>query len=145
MAYLIDLLLGGVGVGMGGALCLVVAFVVAESSLRGGDEQVGSTESFVVGLVVVAASLAVHVLGPALYEAAFLASPWGATPGKRLFGLRVVDARGEPPRFLPALVRGFTKLVVMWVFYPSGLLVVVDPQRRAPWDFLVGSRVVRAR
>src|SRR5690349_20507574 len=39
----------------------------------------------------------------------FEASPWGATPGKRAMGLRVVQTSGAPITFAQALLRCFLR------------------------------------
>jgi uncharacterized RDD family membrane protein YckC len=110
-----------------------------------------------------------------LYFALTESSPWRATVGKRLLGLRVVGVdRGERIGFGRAIVRTFVKLlpwevahlsnnlpVPMWYaddpgfrigFAVSGVLMVVymamvafGPRRRGPHDLLAGTLVLRVR
>ena len=65
----------------------------------------------------------------------------GATPGKRIAGLAVVCAGGEPRRFGPVLVRNLAR-VVEFQFYPLALLVVLTPSRQRLGDLLGGTVVV---
>lgn len=44
------------------------------------------------------------------YPVLFEASKWGATPGKKMFGLRVVQTSGAPITFSQALVRNFLRV-----------------------------------
>ena len=81
----------------------------------------------VQGLVMIVASVVLSLSGVALGEAAmglllliwffiswwygvfFEASRWGATPGKKMLGLRVVQVSGSPVTFSQALLRNFLR------------------------------------
>ena len=71
----------------------------------------------------------------------------GQTLGKRLLGLRVVDARtGRPPDFLMSLARNVIR-VVDWLpaFYFLGFLVAaVTTNRQRIGDVAAGTVVIRA-
>jgi uncharacterized RDD family membrane protein YckC len=81
-------------------------------------------------------------------EALFLASG-GSTPGKALFGLRVVDARGRALGFGPACARGFHVLMRGMAFgIPVVSLVFVAAaggpllkDGRTSWDARLGTRI----
>lgn len=81
-------------------------------------------------------------------EALFLAAG-GSTPGKALFGLRVVDARGRALGFGPACARGFHVLMRGMAFgIPVVSLVFVAAaggpllkDGRTSWDARLGTRV----
>ena len=68
----------------------------------------------------------------------------GGTPGKRMFGLTVVDEHGVRVGFLRAAAR--TLLYVLSVPFGIGLWRVVrgDPERRAFHDSVARTRVVRS-
>lgn len=83
----------------------------------------------------------------ALYQISFL-TLYQATPGKLLFGMRIVFADGRRmnllwavSRFLSELIAGFT-----WLTFVVGCSVAFfNPERRALHDFICGSRVVTVR
>jgi uncharacterized RDD family membrane protein YckC len=69
----------------------------------------------------------------------------GQTLGKRVLGIRVVGARGEPIGYLQALGRVVGTVAAA---LPGGLglaLAAVRSDRRGAHDLLAGTRVVRAR
>ena len=69
---------------------------------------------------------------------------WGATPGKFLLGLRVVDARsGETPDLRHATLRALG-FVLSWLpMYLGFLWSLFDPEQRGWHDHLGGTRVIR--
>lgn len=100
-------------------------------------------------LVSAGASLMLHVaiVCCALAAAWFIAgeaSPWQASPGKRLFGLRVTDvsgARPGPGRIVLRFVAG----VPSWLLLNLGhAMAAWTPGKRALHDYLAGTRVERA-
>jgi uncharacterized RDD family membrane protein YckC len=56
------------------------------------------------------------------YPVFFEASKWGATPGKRMLGLRVVQTSGAPITFSQALVRNFLRVADAMPMLPSAWL-----------------------
>jgi len=67
----------------------------------------------------------------------------GGTPGKRLMGLRVVDAVGETPGFVRAFVRAFAWLFLSTPFANFGFwLALFQPRTRALHDLAAGTYVV---
>ena len=93
-----------------------------------------------VAWTVAAAALAYH---------AVCIARWGATPGKRLCGLRVEATGGAPVGPARALWRAAwaAALYLPWVAAPllavAGSLAVVTGGRRSPADRAAGTRVVR--
>jgi uncharacterized RDD family membrane protein YckC len=66
----------------------------------------------------------------------------GQTPGKRLFGLRVVRRDGQPISVVASLVRNIVRAVDMFLFL--GLVVMtIDKQSRRLGDFAAGTLVIR--
>jgi uncharacterized RDD family membrane protein YckC len=53
------------------------------------------------------------------YPVLFEASKWGATPGKKMLGLRVVQTSGAPITFSQALVRNFLRVADAMPMLPS--------------------------
>ncbi len=87
------------------------------------------------------------------YAAPFMAMWNGATPGKRMVGIRVVTEQGIAPTFGQAVLREsiFKTIVVGWVggsfFLPyllNYLWPLWDDQSRAGHDYMARTRVVKA-
>ena len=56
------------------------------------------------------------------YPVFFEASKWGATPGKKMMGLRVVQTSGAPATFSQALVRNFLRMADAMPMLPAAWL-----------------------
>ena len=79
------------------------------------------------------------------------ASPWQATLGKHLLGLRVTDMNGKRLSLPRALLRNFLKLIP-WIFFhiglfapsPTGLSVLgqLPPSMNWWWSFLITGDVL---
>ncbi len=67
----------------------------------------------------------------------------GATPGKMLFGMRVVRADGEPLSVPRALGRHLAEFVSMAGLGVGYLIAPFHPERRALHDLVAGTRVIR--
>lgn len=80
---------------------------------------------------------------PALYFAAFSRSRRGATPGKRLVGIRVVRLDGERLDWLEALERFVGYIHIPATAFVSLLDFWRDPNRRLPHDRTVHTAVFR--
>jgi uncharacterized RDD family membrane protein YckC len=100
-AYLIDLLIRG-------AVLLVGGFLLSLAGVAIGSRVAG-------GLMLLA-----WFLMDWLYPVVFEAGKRGATPGKRLLRLRVVQASGSPITFGQALVRNFLRFIDSMPFFTYG-------------------------
>ncbi|MCG3130116.1 MAG: hypothetical protein FLDDKLPJ_00864 [Phycisphaerae bacterium] len=87
-------------------------------------------------------TVAACVAAYCVYSAAFEAGS-GATPGKRLLGLRVVRVDGSRCGPGPALVRNALRVVDV-IFAPALLLTVMTVNRQRLGDILAGTIVVAA-
>ena len=67
----------------------------------------------------------------------------GATPGKLLFGLRVVRMDGGTLTFPRALARFLAELVSLAAMGIGYLVAPLHPERRALHDLIAGTRVIR--
>ncbi|WP_165967432.1 RDD family protein [Luteimonas aestuarii] len=77
------------------------------------------------------------------YFVAFEASRWQATPGKRVLGLRVVDACGGRLR-LPRVAWRHAAGALSWLSLNIGhAMAALPPQRRALHDAIAQARVVQ--
>ena len=78
-----------------------------------------------------------------LYFAAFESSPWQATPGKKVFGLRVTDLEGKRVSFIRASGRYFGK-IVSWLLLGLGFVLAgFTEKKQALHDMLAGCLVLR--
>ncbi len=114
------------------ALTVFVVLLVAVEELAGND---GLIEAFTLGLQVLLVGVQV------LYGAAFESSGWQATPGKKLMGLVVHRADGEPLSFGAALGRNVAKFVSLSMCGLVAIAVLIDDDNRGVWDMIVHSRV----
>lgn len=82
------------------------------------------------------------------YHVVFEASA-GATPGKWLVGIRVVEVHGNPPRYWQALVRTLARLVevnpLLFGGLPAGLIADNTKYRQRLGDLLARTFVVKVR
>jgi uncharacterized RDD family membrane protein YckC len=110
----------------------------------GGFERAGSIAGAVAaGLPIVLPACAFVAIAGFVY-ATVAHTLAGATLGKRLAGLRVVDADGQPPGPACSAARS-AWLVASLALAGAGLLpALVTPSRRALHDLLAGTRVVDA-
>jgi uncharacterized RDD family membrane protein YckC len=78
-----------------------------------------------------------------LYFAAFESSPWQATPGKKVFGLRVTDLEGKRVSFIRASGRYFGKLI-SWLLLGLGFVLAgFTEKKQALHDMLASCLVLR--
>lgn len=83
---------------------------------------------------------AAWVLAAVLWQ--FVGNLRGATPGKRLMGLRVVTVEGEAPGFARALVRALGWLLSTPAGNLGFLVALFHPRTRALHDLIAGTCVV---
>lgn len=78
-----------------------------------------------------------------LYEALFLSSSWQATPGKRLMGIKVVDANFQPISFWKAAGRSLGKILSTVIFYIGFIMAAFTKNKQGLHDIMSGTYVVR--
>lgn len=82
------------------------------------------------------------------YSAIFETLTRGKTPGKMVFGLRVISDDGGPVRFRQALVRALTGAVEIWSVLgaPIGLILsIVSVKGKRLGDMFAGTYVIQER
>lgn len=93
-----------------------------------------------------AAGLLVATVIPWLYYAGFeSAASWQASPGKSLFGLKVVRTNGQKLSFLRASVRYFARVLSLGLWIGAAVsffLIAFTDEQQALHDKLVDSQVV---
>jgi len=80
-----------------------------------------------------------------LYFALMESSPRGATVGKMVLGLRVVDEQGNRISFLRATGRFFAKILSGIILYIGFLMVAFTQRKRGLHDIIAGTLVVKTR
>jgi uncharacterized RDD family membrane protein YckC len=80
-----------------------------------------------------------------LYFGLLESSEYGATAGKGILGLRVVDDQGSRISFLRASGRFFAKFISALVLTIGFLMVAITDRKRALHDILAGTLVVTIR
>lgn len=80
-----------------------------------------------------------------LYFALMESSPRGATVGKMVVGLRVVDERGQRISFLRATGRFFAKFISAMILLIGFLMVAFTERKRGLHDIIAGTLVVKVR
>ncbi|MDR0250425.1 MAG: RDD family protein [Burkholderiales bacterium] len=135
LAWLIDIAILGVALGMMWVVIMVVSPVFA---LRSSDS--ASSLAFLFGAygVMLLVSIAVSLLYFALSES----SRWQGTLGKRAIGLKVTDANGKRLSFLHALARYVAHIVSNLTFGIGYVLNVFTARQQTLHDLIVGTLVV---
>lgn len=80
-----------------------------------------------------------------LYEALLLSSPWQATIGKKLLGLKVTDESGQRISFGRATGRHFAKLISIFICFIGFIMAAFTYHKRALHDMIAGTLVMRER
>jgi uncharacterized RDD family membrane protein YckC len=132
-------------VSRGGALAVdaVIANVVfavgaALTAAIGSLTSIGVHNGYAAGFIAATAWIVLN--------AAYFAGCWsltGQTPGMRIFGVRVIDRLGLPPRPGRALLRLAGVLLAIIPLFAGFLPALVDDRRRALPDYVAGTTVVQ--
>lgn len=90
-------------------------------------------------------SILIAIAGIIGYEIFFIGK-YGATPGKKLLKLKVVNKFGQVPGYGPAIGRWLMQgLVSAQIFYLGYLWMLWDPQGQTWHDKIAGTYVVEDR
>lgn len=125
-AYLVDLIVIGVIIGLLVVVVLLPATVISFGLLTG-------------------PMIALLGLIPLAYHTLLVGGRHAATLGQRLLDLRVMDASGAPPDYAQAAVQCVLFYVTLALTGFLLLFVFLNPQRRTLHDWLSGTIVVRRR
>ena len=87
----------------------------------------------------------VNLLAPLAYFALFHSSEWQATPGKKFFRLKVVNALGDRVGFALACTRFFFTIISALMLGVGFVVAAFDPQKRTLHDRWTGTFVVAER
>jgi len=119
-------------------ILLVVLLLIIEVLLRGGTlQEYESAEQELRWLLF-------WVVAQWLYFAGLHASPWQATLGKRMIGMRVVGPQGERISFLRATGRYLAEIPSWMILMIGYLMVAFMPRKQGLHDLLASTFVVHA-
>lgn len=150
----IDVTLAGLGSRMAAAIIdtaiqglVLIAASVILTMIASGLEISGVGAPTTAEVVIGIASLILPIVGFFLYGILFETLWNGRTPGKRLVGIRVIQATGRPIGFRASAIRNLARLVDgLPVLYLAGAVTILVNQRNQRLgDILAGSVVVRDR
>jgi uncharacterized RDD family membrane protein YckC len=79
------------------------------------------------------------------YEVIFIGSSWQATPGKRIFKLRVVNVDFTQISYTKSAARYFSKFLSSVIFFIGFLVVFFSEKKQSLHDKLVDSVVIKKR
>jgi uncharacterized RDD family membrane protein YckC len=74
-----------------------------------------------------------------------LSSPWQATIGKKLLGLKVTDEFGQRISFGRATGRHFAKIISMIICFIGFIMAAFTYHKRALHDMIAGTLVMKER
>ena len=134
VAYLLD------GILLNIALGIVASF--AGIAMMPGDPAQFNVEAFISQM---GSFQLVAVVVNWLYFALMESSPRGATVGKMIVGLRVVDEQGNRISFLRATGRFFAKFISAVILFIGFLMVAFTDRKRGLHDIIAGTLVVKLR
>jgi uncharacterized RDD family membrane protein YckC len=125
LAFFLDVILMGI--------VLAVAFLAAATL-------------WVVSLTLISIPVALGALVfVVLYDVFTIGGPSSATPGMRVFGLKVINWSGGKPDNLQALLMSALFWTIHWLTgWLAAVVVFLNPRWRAAHDFLAGTVVVRS-
>ncbi|NTU76527.1 MAG: RDD family protein [Alphaproteobacteria bacterium] len=80
-----------------------------------------------------------------LYFALMESSDWGATLGKRIMRLRVMDSEGNPLGFMRASLRYFAKYISCFIFMLGFLMAAFTPKKQTLHDLIADALVMKRK
>ena len=96
-------------------------------------------------------SLIIRILGycsgwviPWLYFALMEASPWQATFGKKLYGMKVTDIKGNRLSFARASGRNLAKWISNYTCFVGYIMAAFTPRRQSLHDMIAKTLVLEA-
>ena len=148
---------GAEGAGYGGFWIRVVAFLVDAILVRavawpvsmifslGGLGMMGGFPHGALGLHLFGGGvvLVLVIFGSWLYEAFMLSSPYQATLGKMILGMKVTDLYGNRISFARATGRHFAKWLSGMILFIGYIMVGITERKQGLHDLLAGTLVRR--
>jgi len=134
VAYLLDAILLNIAFGIVASI-IGVSMIPADPTKMDPVDLVSRTGPF----------QGIALVGTWLYFALMESSPRGATVGKMVLGLRVVDEQGNRISFLRATGRFFAKFISTLILLIGYLMVAFTERKRALHDIIAGTLVVKTR
>ena len=119
-------------------LQILTAFMVPDME-AGGESGILSTFLF-LGIALL---IWLIQLGTAVAYETWFVGKYAATPGKMVFGLKIVNADGSRVSYLKAFGRYFAKMLSYFVLLIGVIMVAFDSEKRGLHDHICNTRVIR--
>ena len=120
--------------------CLIgLPFNIIQVMAMGGMEHFGEPQPLAQSLFWTFAGMILNII----VFAAFEASPWQATPGKKILRIRVTDLDGDRLTFVRAAGRNAGKIVSGVILLIGYIMAAFTEQKQALHDIMAGCLVVR--
>jgi uncharacterized RDD family membrane protein YckC len=87
----------------------------------------------------------IMILGSWVYFAGLESSEWQATVGKKILGMKVVNAAGQRINFIKATVRYVAKILSSFILMIGFIMVAFTARKQGLHDFIAGTTVVNQR
>jgi uncharacterized RDD family membrane protein YckC len=134
MAAIIDSILSYI---ISVALAIAIIYLLFSTGIVSMSTQAQATEfgegvGFIISLII-----------QTLWWACFESSKWQATPGKKLFGLMVIDTEGRRITFGKALLRYLCKFLSFITILIGFIMAAFTKKKQALHDKMVGTLVIR--
>jgi uncharacterized RDD family membrane protein YckC len=99
--------------------------------------------NIVLLLVKVNSYLTITVIVSWLYFSLMESSPWQATIGKKILGIKVTDLVGRRISFLRATGRYFAKIISAVIVFIGYIMAAFTEKKQALHDIIAGTLVIR--
>jgi len=142
-ALIVDSIIIGIAIGIVGTLLQAIGipfFATQSFEATGGDAGLGASAE--VELNPVASIISIVLIW--LYYALQESGPRGATLGKRVIGIRVVDTAGNRVSFARATGRHFAKYLSALILAIGYIMAAFTAKKQALHDMIAGCLVIKA-
>ena len=124
------------------AICLMIPFVLLTLLFMGSSGANPNSPEFFLWFQILW-NLAGMAFGIAYIT--FFLGRWGATPGKMVCGVKVVQADRTPITYWRAFGRAWAEYLNMFTFGIGYIIAAFDKEKRALHDHICNTRVVKSR
>lgn len=134
-AFILDGLIISVPIGIFMMLYLTVTTIGMTSESEAGEP------SDLEALIFIALLIGIYIF----YYAGLLATPWQATPGKKLVGIKVTDREGNRISFLRAVWRLIAMSFSGMIIYIGYIMIGFTSKKQGLHDFIASTIVVKSK
>ena len=99
------------------------------------------TDNIQVTSVAVSMPQVILFVASWVYFAGLECSPWQATVGKKMLGMKVTDTSGKRIDFIKATIRYFAKILSSFILMIGFIMVAFTAKKQGLHDFIAGTLV----